>query len=106
MIGPIKYRPHYMSNNKQHAGRIVVNKYAKGKTKYEHHETSNKSDDIDDKYMEDIDENTGEWDKNTGECDSFHNIKNEKQKYHDNQISLIKNWKSIIPTIFNSIIEG
>jgi hypothetical protein len=89
-----------MSNNKLHAGKMIVNKYSKGKEKYEHHE-SNKSDNIDDEYMENIDENTEEWDDN-----SFHYIKNEKQKYYKEQISLVENWKSITPTIFNSIIEG
>src|SRR3954453_6230728 len=91
---------------------MVVNKYAKGKAKYEHDKSDNIDDeymDIDDEYMEigdeymeDIEE-TGEW----NDCyNSFHNIKNKKQKYYDEQISLVENWKSIIPTIFNSIIEG
>ena len=48
-----------MSNNKLHAGRMVVNKYAKGKEKYEHHE-SNKSDNIDNENMENINENIEE----------------------------------------------
>jgi hypothetical protein len=91
-----------MSNNKLHAGRIVVNKYAKGKAKYVHHE-SNKTDNIDEEYMENIDENTEEW---NDYHDSFHNIKNEKQKYYNDQISLVENWKLIIPTIVNSMIEG
>jgi hypothetical protein len=52
-----------VSNNKLHAGRMIVNKYAKGKAKYEHYE-SNKSGNIDenDEYI-DIDENTEEWDE-------------------------------------------
>lgn len=93
-----------MSNNKLHAGRMIVNKYAKGKAKYEHYE-SNKSGNIDenDEYMEDIDENTEEC----GDFyNAFHDIKNKKQKYYNEQISLMENWKSIIPITFNSIIEG
>ncbi|PKY50765.1 hypothetical protein RhiirA4_467406 [Rhizophagus irregularis] len=50
--GPVKYRPHYVSNNKLHAGRMIVNKYAKGKAKYEHYE-SNKSGNIDENDVED-----------------------------------------------------
>ncbi|CAB5372155.1 unnamed protein product [Rhizophagus irregularis] len=101
--GPVKYHPHYVSNNKLHAGRMIVNKYAKGKAKYEHYE-SNKSGNIDenDEYM-DIDENTEEWDDF---YNAFHDIKNKKQKYYNEQISLMENWQSIIPIIFNSIIEG
>ncbi|RIA84564.1 hypothetical protein C1645_832057 [Glomus cerebriforme] len=71
---PIKYHPHYISNNKQHAGRMIVNKYAKGKAKYEHHE-SNKSDNIDDEYMENIDENIKEYDDS---YNSLHDIKNKR----------------------------
>ena len=96
-----------MSNNKRHAGRMVVNKYARGKAKYEH----NKSDNIDDEYMEIVDEHVEDMEdigdeymedikENTGD------IKIKKQKYYDEQISLVESWKSIIPTIFNSIIEG
>jgi hypothetical protein len=41
-----------VSNNKLHAGRMIVNKYAKGKAKYEHYE-SNKSGNIDENDVED-----------------------------------------------------
>ena len=33
-------------------------------------------------------------------------MKDKKNKYYNDQVSLVENWKSIIPTIFNSIIEG
>ena len=83
---------------------MVVNKYAKGKAKFEYTEFDESNNIIDDKDMEEID--TIELNDFYDSLPSFHNINNEKQKYNNEQISLIKNWDSITETIFKGIIES
>ncbi|GBB87582.1 hypothetical protein RclHR1_14040003 [Rhizophagus clarus] len=100
--GPIKYRPYSVSNNKRNSGKTIVNKYAKGKAKFDSESAneSNKSsefnDTIDNEYME-IDENVDCY------LPLFHE---KKQKYLNDQISLTKNWESISETIFKGIIKS
>lgn len=92
-----------MSSDKSHAGKMVVNKYAKGKKKYEHSEPNNIDDD---KHMEDIDENVEELNDFYDSLPLFHDIKDEKKKYYNEQVSLEENWNSITETIFKRIIES
>src|SRR5687767_6923850 len=84
----------------------MVNKYAKGKARFEHHEfkesnniigeSSESNNIMDNEYME-IDENEENY---------FCDISNKKQKYYNDQISLVNNWDSITEIIFKGIIES
>ena len=87
---------------------MVVNKYAKGKAKFEHSESkesmgeSSESNNIMDNEYIKIDENA----RDDNFCDNLSSICNKKQKYYNDQISLVKNWNSITEIIFKGIIES